>query len=437
VDLNPIHWIGEINEQIGHSTADVLEFVGITNPAVDPEGIREVARHWKALGDALDDAHWHVGQALGEIRWEGKSADAFHARTSDVRDHCQKAAGVLHRGHDQLNKFADQAHELISQIGVLCAQILEFELAALPLSLLTGPLSEVAANLAAGERAAKIVALIARIAEAAKTVDRAVEAILEALGALGRVLKALAPIAEMATGGIALTVGFDALTDPDRLRHTGTLEEDVEIGALLGVLGGGFGKGVQGLVGRLGPRMMPAVAGAGGFLGDLGGEEDGLSRLGALMSRLSERWDSLPRDVKDRILENFERGNDFNERRKESYEYSEVRVEPPGGSDQAWAQVDGYNPGESIVSRKDTQLSEVAPSTWKGYVNEFVKKYSPGTKIISRKGDGVLYGTTLEGEMILEVPVQEGGVPAEIIRYADRYDITIRDEEGHVYTVEP
>nr|WP_202447132.1 HNH/ENDO VII family nuclease [Streptomyces sp. SID5468] len=277
-----MHWINKINNAIGHSTADVLEFIGITNPAVDPDGIREVARHWKTLGDALDDAHWHVGQALGGLHWEGKAADAFHTRAANVRDQCQKTAKACHDGHDQLNRFADQAHEMISEIGKLCAEILEFELAALPLSLLTGPLAEVASNLAAGERAAKIMALIARIAEAARTIDRAAEAILESLGTLGRAMKALAPIAKMAAGGALTTLGYDALADPDRLRHADTLEQDLEIGALLGIIGGGFGKGIQGMLKGLGPRMVPSLAGA-GLLGELGGEGGALSRLGALM----------------------------------------------------------------------------------------------------------------------------------------------------------
>ncbi|AEW94889.1 MULTISPECIES: WXG100 family type VII secretion target [Streptomycetaceae] len=288
VDLNPLHWINKINESIGHSMADVLEFIGITNPAVDPDGIREVARHWKALGDALDDAHWHVGQALGDLRWEGRAADAFHARAVEVRDQCEKTAKACHDGHDQLNRFADQAHELISEIGKLCAEILEFELAALPLSLLTGPLAEVASNLAAGERAVKITALIARIAEAARTVDRAAEAVLESLGTLGRALKALTPIAKMAAGGAATTLGYDAIVNPDRLRHADTLEQDVEIGALLGIIGGGFGKGIQGMLKGLGPRMVPALSDA-GLLGELGGEDVAISRLGALM-----REENLP-----------------------------------------------------------------------------------------------------------------------------------------------
>ncbi|WP_241968066.1 hypothetical protein [Streptomyces sp. ICBB 8177] len=286
-DLNPLHWIDKLNEQIGHSTADVLEFIGFTDPAVDPDGIRRIAGHWKALGDALDDAHWYVGQALGELRWEGKSADAFHTRAKDVRDHCQKASDALHHGHDQLNKFADQAHEMISQIGVLCAQILEFELAALPLSLLTGPLSEVASNLAAGERAAKIMALIARIAEAMRTVDRIVEGLLEALGGLGRALKALAPIAKMAAGGAAMTLGYDAIVNPGRLEHADSLEQDVEIGALLGIIGGGFGKGIQGLLEGLGPRLLPTLADA-GLLGSLGEGEGALARLDALLRNGNE-----------------------------------------------------------------------------------------------------------------------------------------------------
>lgn len=127
----------------------------------------------------------------------------------------------------------------------MCAQILEFELAALPLSLLTGPLPEVASSLAAGERAVKIMAPIGRIAEAARAVDRAIEAIFEALGALGRALRALEPMAKMAAGGIAMTLGADALTDPGRLTHSDTLGQDVELGAVFGVIGGGFGKGVQ------------------------------------------------------------------------------------------------------------------------------------------------------------------------------------------------
>ena len=37
------------------------------------------------------------------------------------------------------------------------------------------------------------------------------------------------------------------------------------------------------------------------------------------------------------------------------------------------------------------------------------------------------------GRPLLEVPVQPDGVPAEILEYADRWDVTIRDVNGTVY----
>lgn len=432
MDLNPLHYINLVNQAIGHSMADVLEFLGITDPAVDPERIREVAAAWKALGATLDDTGWHTSQALAQLNWEGEAAGAFHARAVEVRDRCGQAAGVLHQGSDQLNAFAAQADDLIAQIGVLCAQIVEFEVAALPLSLLTGPISEVASALASGERAAQIVALIARIAEAARTVERAVEAILEALGALGRALRALAPIAKLATGGIAVTFAYDAVTNPGRLRHADTIEQDAAAGALLGILGGAFGKGVQQLLAGLGPRMMPALAGA-GLIPDLSVAEDGTSRLGTLMARAKGWLDKLPPETRDRIVGRMKLGRAFNDANNDRYPYSEVRVEPPKGSKLEWAQVDAYNPGKEIISRKDSQLARLAPSTWKGDITEILYKYAPGTKITSRKGD--LYGTTLEGRMILEVPVQDAPVPEEIIRFASKRRVIIRDVRGHVYTL--
>jgi hypothetical protein len=235
----------------------------------------------------------------------------------------------------------------------------------------------------------------------------------------------------MAAGGVAMTLGYDAIVNPDRLRHADSLEQDVEIGALLGIIGGGFGKGVQGLLEGLGPRMLPALAGA-VLLGDLGGEEGGLSRLGALM-RSGDWWDKLPQETKDLIRGRWQAGNAFNEENKDRYEYSEVRVEPPPGSDLNWAQLDSYDPGEEIVSRKNSQLAELDSSTWQNEIREIPYKYAPGTKIISRKGD--LYGRTLTGDMILEVPVQNAPVPEEIIRYASRRQVIIRDVNGLVHTL--
>ena len=42
-------------------------------------------------------------------------------------------------------------------------------------------------------------------------------------------------------------------------------------------------------------------------------------------------------------------------------------------------------------------------------------------------------GRPLDGQLSLEIPVQPNGVPAEILEYADRWDVTIRDVNGTVY----
>lgn len=73
-------------------------------------------------------------------------------------------------------------------------------------------------------------------------------------------------------------------------------------------------------------------------------------------------------------------------------------------------------------------------------MNEFLMKYTPGTRIrdvpTQRPGSGHqnadLAGATLEGRMFLEVPVQKKPVPKAVLEYAKKNRITIRDEKGKV-----
>ena len=44
-------------------------------------------------------------------------------------------------------------------------------------------------------------------------------------------------------------------------------------------------------------------------------------------------------------------------------------------------------------------------------------------------------GKTLRGQMILEVPVQEEPVPENVLRYAAKEKIKIRDTEGTIYRI--
>lgn len=96
--------------------------------------------------------------------------------------------------------------------------------------------------------------------------------------------------------------------------------------------------------------------------------------------------------------------------------------------------VDSFNPikGE-IVSRKFTQFSDIETTTAKSYINEAVKKYSPGTVIATVPSSGSLAGKQLQGTLILEVPPQVKPIPKSIMDHANEAGIVIRDTNGKVY----
>ncbi|MFD4604111.1 hypothetical protein ACFWPQ_39615 [Streptomyces sp. NPDC058464] len=56
VDLNPLHYVNKFNHMFGDSVASGLEFLGISDPAVDPDGVREIAGKWRHLAKGLEDA---------------------------------------------------------------------------------------------------------------------------------------------------------------------------------------------------------------------------------------------------------------------------------------------------------------------------------------------------------------------------------------------
>jgi uncharacterized protein YukE len=266
VDLNPIHWakkldplpyINRINHAMGDSMASVLEFLGITNPAVDPDGVREIAKKWRHLAKGLDGAAHAADLALSEVEWKGEAAKSFHHRAKDARKHAGDTADALRQGAVALDKFADEAHDLISQIGVITAEIAEYEAAGLLLSALTAGVSEAASTIASGERAAKIITLIGRIEDSGTTLGTTIRTVQEALRGLERALKALkeikgvAAIGKMAGEGAKFTAFATALEDPAAFKDPGKLTELLTEGAAtgigLGVLGKALGKGLKAL----------------------------------------------------------------------------------------------------------------------------------------------------------------------------------------------
>ena len=271
-DLNPLHWINAINDAIGSSMADVLEFLGITDPAVNPDGIREIAKVWKDLADAIGQANHDAGQAVVGLALHGEAGRTFSDRATKVRGVATQVEDALHKGHDGLNKLADQAHELISQVGVLAAQIAEFEVAGLALSVLTGPLSDVAAALAAGSRARRIIEIFGEVEAMVVRAGKMIEDLCAEIGGLSRILKALQTIAKMAYKGAKIAGAWDLMFDPKRLTDPGSLGTDLAFGAGGEIGFAALGKGLTGLREALGKLGVEGTDGLGLF----GGKADGL-----------------------------------------------------------------------------------------------------------------------------------------------------------------
>ncbi|MEU6471939.1 RHS repeat-associated core domain-containing protein [Streptomyces massasporeus] len=257
VDLNPLHYVNKFNHMMGDNIASGLEFLGITDPAVDPDGIREIAKKWRHLATGLDDAAEAARKAMADVEWEGKAAKAFHKRAKAARKQATEMADALRDGAKALDDFADTAHELLAEIGVLLAEIAEFEIAGLALSVLTGGASAVVSSLMAGSRAVKVVALVARIEREGTVLASAIRGVMEVIRAVERALKALKEIRGVAAAARMAKTGaefaaFDTLLkdpaafkDPDKL--AGILTEGALLGVGFGVLGKALGKGLKAL----------------------------------------------------------------------------------------------------------------------------------------------------------------------------------------------
>ena len=144
-------------------------------------------------------------------------------------------------------------------------------------------------------------------------------------------------------------------------------------------------------------------------------------------------------------------GNLFNKARAKVYRFNEVYLEAPkkatklaedSPAKRKYVRLDSYVPNKEIVSRKYTQFDEVSEETAIRYLKELEEKYAPGSIIadVPSNKTGVNRGifkknkgNILDGQMILEVPVQHEAVPKNVIDYANLKGIKIRDTNNHIY----
>ena len=89
-----------------------------------------------------------------------------------------------------------------------------------------------------------------------------------------------------------------------------------------------------------------------------------------------------------------------------------------------------------------TQLYEVSDEKAIRYLKELKDKYAPESVIadVPSNKTGVNRdifkenkGNILDGQMILEVPVQKAEIPPNVLDYAKKHYIKIRDIKGKLY----
>lgn len=120
--------------------------------------------------------------------------------------------------------------------------------------------------------------------------------------------------------------------------------------------------------------------------------DEGLDAIDALEDAAQATGKSNPLPYE--VLQNFKRGNRFNDKARDVYDYNEIVL----GNKK---RLDTYIPGERIISRKATDIARIQESTWRSYCNELVTKYKIGTPVNSTKLPGE---PPLSGKYFIEIP---------------------------------
>ncbi|MGP4001327.1 WXG100 family type VII secretion target [Streptomyces sp. 8N706] len=406
----------------------LVEALGMWWPDADEGKLREAADAWRTFADEVHGVRGATNSKAQDIitQNKGDSVEAFdefwrryhHGNKGWLKD-LEDASRSMAKA---LDDFADDISGAKSQIDTQLEITAAVIVAGIGLSLLT-------AGLASGASAAAATTIVDMAATLGVSVSTGVARLAAttmvgvAFGGVESVTVDLA-VAQPLKNAAGLQNGYSI----DHAREAGTYGALVggAFGAGAGTYknikdAGGFKNSFQGIRLNL---SGPSLATPNGVIpvGPTGQRLMNPNGSGRLDSHWLFAWKDLPQEVRD----NFFRGNKFNNENYARYPANEVHLS--NGK-----RLDSYVPGKEIVSRKHTQMAGVDPKTARSYLDEIINKYEPDTIIRSNKYPD-LDGKPLQGDMILEVPVQHRPIPDEIIEHAQELDIVIRDVAGRVYT---
>lgn len=358
----------------------------------DPRALLGDATSLRRLADALDDAEGRLGR-VDVGAWEGDTAEAFSAALSEKRARLvvavvawRAAASALECHADNLASAQQRAADAIADYWAT-PQVCVAQSALTPAP--------------AREQVASMTSIANAIADAQRSAEEA-----------ARVLK---DASEVGPGGDSLGLGalFEAWVGTgDGNPWHGSAAMFVGLGEMTAIAAMTEGRGASG---ARGPTA--------------------LSRAKiAMYERLMARKE-LPA-----YLQGMFAGSRFNWQNYDRYEAREIWIRSSDGST---FRLDSYTPGEAVVSRRLTQLSDVQESTAMGYLDEITRKYQPNSPRLliadtpmnrAQLGETAgAIGSPLRGQSIFEIPPQAAPVPPTVLEYAASKDIVIADPTGRVY----
>ena len=135
-----------------------------------------------------------------------------------------------------------------------------------------------------------------------------------------------------------------------------------------------------------------------------------------------------------------QRGNVMDTVASWAYPHSEVQLDVAGTGE--WVRLDGWDPAAAggageMVSRKSGDAGQLATAGVEP-LQEMVIKYKPGmiiSRVPSAPGglNGKYAGKPIFGRRVLEVPPQVAPIPDDVLDYAARNGVIIRDWHRNVY----
>lgn len=425
----------------------------ISVPPGDPDQLAAASRVYAAAGESMSRLAHSVrgtGQSVVGAQWFGIASLAYLSTSDHAADWLTNAYQALSLGASALATYAlelrqaqDTARAAQSAAAELdtAARHLQAQVASDPTqALLPSPQSRQAADLIAQgrQRAGALGAQAEQMAQAAAAKAAAAFAHTAAMTQAGRIAAAKAAAAQQAAheshhsfwqvAGVVglglvdagLTVanvaqlGLDPLTDA---AEAGTVSATAGLAADLAE-GGAAEAAAADVVVAGGAEAEAALA-------ETATEE--------VATQAASKPDWLIRVGKGAEF-NAEQGARYEEAGGVNELYVEKTPAQLAKNGYPYHRVDTYLEDEEIISRKFTQLSEVQESTGRHYVQELFDKYPPGRTIADVPSTPpALRGSSLTGDMVLEVPVQNAPVPQSVLDLAKELDITIRDINGTIY----